>query len=92
VKSHFERQLCGINLKIVDRLFLADSVEKLRSEKLSSVDAPKLAATVAFRRIERTNQPEIELSRALLSEISTSLSETGVFQQNRSTTALADSN
>ena len=70
-------------LRTGDRQLWVDSVEKLRSEKLSSVDAPKLAATVAFRRIERTNQPEIELLRAFLSEISTSLSEAGVFQQNR---------
>jgi len=67
----------------VDRPTSADSVEKLVPEKLSTSDPPKLAATVAFRKRERTNLFEIELSRASLSEISTSLSKAGVFQQNR---------
>ncbi|TAM58998.1 MAG: hypothetical protein EPN49_11905 [Rhodanobacter sp.] len=68
---------------------MADSVEKLVPEKLSPTDPPKLAATVAFRKLERTNLSEIELSRASLSEISTSLSKVGVFQQNRPNVALA---
>ncbi|MBW4049726.1 MAG: hypothetical protein HIU89_17960 [Proteobacteria bacterium] len=59
----------------------ADSVEKLGSEKLSQVDTPNSAVTVAFRKIERTNVSEIELSQALLSEISTSLSEAGFFNR-----------
>jgi hypothetical protein len=62
---------------------LADSVEKLDPEKLSPIDTPKLAATVPFRKLERKNLSEIELSRALLSEISTFLSDARVFQQNR---------
>jgi len=70
-------------MRFGERQKSTDSVEKLVPEKLSTSDPPKLAATVAFRKRERTNLFEIELSRASLSEISTSLSKAGVFQQNR---------
>jgi hypothetical protein len=50
---------------------------------MSPIDPPELAVTVVFRKLERTNMSEIELSRASLPEISTSFSKARVFQQNR---------
>ena len=59
----------------------ADSVEKSRFRKLRPIDTPKLAAKVSFHKLERIKFSEIELSRALRSEISTCISDVGVFNR-----------